>query len=224
MASFIAREGYPFIIVTVLISIILYAASRILPAPWLTFTRSASLVVFVLALFMAYFFRDPERPLPCDHNALISPADGRVIDIRQVEEPLYVKTTVQRISIFMSVFDVHVNRSPIPGVVDFLHHHPGKFISAFKEKASLDNESMFVGIKDATASSRKIAVKLIAGLIARRIVFYKKLRDELGQGERIGMIRFGSRVEVYFPLSTEVKVKKGDTVTAGKTVLAIFKD
>jgi len=116
-----------------------------------------------------------------------------------------------------------VNRAPMKGILDFAHYHPGKFISAFKEKASLDNESMFIGIKD-QASSRAIAVKLIAGLIARRIVLYKKAPDELQRGERIGMIRFGSRAEIYCPLSAEIMVKKGDAVTAGETVVGILKE
>jgi phosphatidylserine decarboxylase len=220
MTPIIAREGYPLIVIALLISVGCYALSSV---NWHTALRIAAVLFFLFALFTAYFFRDPERSAPYDSHALIAPADGTVIDIRTVEEPLYLKTAVVRISIFMSVFDVHVNRSPVSGTIDFIHYHPGKFISAFKEKASLDNESILVGIvqKD---SSRKIAVKLIAGLIARRIVFKKQLHDELNQGERVGMIRFGSRAEVYCPASTELTIKQGDKVKAGLTLLGILKD
>jgi phosphatidylserine decarboxylase len=220
MTPIIAREGYAFIGITLVLAVVCYALSYY---NWSMALRIVAIICFLFTLFTAYFFRDPKRYTPYDSSALIAPADGTVIDIRTVEEPLYLKSSVVRISIFMSVFDVHVNRSPVNGTIDFIHYHPGKFISAFKEKASLDNESIFVGLakKD---SSQKIALKLIAGLIARRIVFKKNLHDELVQGERIGMIRFGSRVEVYCPVSTQLKVKQGDKATAGVSVLGIIKD
>jgi phosphatidylserine decarboxylase len=179
-------------------------------------------IVFLFALFTAYFFRDPERIVPYDNAALLAPADGTIIDIREVEEPLYLKGKVKRVSIFMSPFNVHINRTPISGVIDFVHYHPGKFLSAFKEKASLDNESILVGFK-AQMDSRKIAVKLIAGLIARRIVFNKKEGEALRQGDRIGMIRFGSRAELFCPLSTEIRVKIGDKVNGGLTVMGVVR-
>ena len=150
-----------------------------------------------------------------------APADGTIIDIREVAEPLYLKEKVKRVSIFMSPFNVHINRTPITGVIDFVHYHPGKFLSAFKEKASLDNESIFIGLKT-QKDSRKIAVKLIAGLIARRIVFNKKEGDALQQGDRIGMIRFGSRAELFCPLSTQIRVTIGDKVAAGQSVIGII--
>jgi phosphatidylserine decarboxylase len=184
--------------------------------------RSLSVLVFLFALFTAYFFRDPERTIPYDDAALLAPADGTIIDIREVEEPLYLREKVKRVSIFMSPFNVHVNRAPVTGVIDFAHYHPGKFLSAFKEKASLDNESIFIGIKNSTGE-QKIAVKLIAGLIARRIVFNKKKGDMLQQGDRIGMIRFGSRAELFCPLSTEISVKNGDKVCGGLTVMGLIK-
>ena len=222
MASAIAREGYPFLIGSLLGAIILYAVSTTAHGYWLIIWRTLSVIVFLFALFTAYFFRDPERTVPYDDTALLAPADGTIIDIREVEEPLYLKDKVKRVSIFMSPFNVHINRTPITGVIDFVHYHPGKFLSAFKEKASLDNESILVGFK-AQRDSRKIAVKLIAGLIARRIVFNKKEGDALRQGDRIGMIRFGSRAELFCPVSTQIRVTIGDKVTAGQSVIGIIR-
>jgi phosphatidylserine decarboxylase len=222
MASAIAREGYPFLIFSLIGAIILYAVSTMAHGYWLIIWRTLSVIVFLFALFTAYFFRDPERTVPYDDTALLSPADGTIIDIREVEEPLYLKDKVKRVSIFMSPFNVHINRTPITGVIDFVHYHPGKFLSAFKEKASLDNESILVGFK-AQRDSRRIAVKLIAGLIARRIVFNKKEGAAIRQGERIGMIRFGSRAELFCPLTTEIRVKNGDKVSGGLTVIGVIR-
>jgi len=222
MASAIAREGYPFLIFSLIGAIILYAVSATAHGYWLIIWRTLSVIVFLFALFTAYFFRDPERIVPYDDTALLAPADGTIIDIREVEEPLYLKDKVKRVSIFMSPFNVHINRTPITGVIDSVHYHPGKFLSAFKEKASLDNESILVGF-NAQMDSRKIAVKLIAGLIARRIVFNKKEGDALRQGDRIGMIRFGSRAELFCPLSTEIRVKIGDKVNGGLTVMGVMR-
>ena len=222
MSSAIAREGYPFLIFSLIGVILLYAVSTMAHGYWLIIWRTLSVIVFLFALFTAYFFRDPDRIVPYDDTALLAPADGTIIDIREVEEPLYLKDKVKRVSIFMSPFNVHINRTPITGVIDFVHYHPGKFLSAFKEKASLDNESILVGFK-AQMDSRKIAVKLIAGLIARRIVFNKKEGDALRQGDRIGMIRFGSRAELFCPLSTEIRVKIGDKVNGGLTVMGVVR-
>jgi len=153
-----------------------------------------------------FFFRNPERKIVYATKSLIAPADGTIIAVRKVNEPQYIKNTTNRISIFMSIFNVHVNRSPTNGTVEFLKYNSGKFISAFKDKASEENESLFVGIKIADRDE-KIAVNFIAGLIARRIVFYKKLHDTIGQGERINIIKFGSRVDLYCSDNFEIKVK-----------------
>jgi len=154
-----------------------------------------------------------------DANALISPADGTVIDIKTVTEDRYLQAPAQRISIFMSVFNVHVNRTPLSGTIEYIQYNPGKFINAFKEKASEDNENLLIGIR-AQEGGVKIAVKFIAGLIARRIVFYKKKDDRVEQGERINIIRFGSRVDLFCPPGSEILVKSGQKVTAGITVMA----
>ena len=166
-----------------------------------------------------FFLRDPHREIPADDTLLICPADGRIVDIRDVEEPDYLHQQMRRISIFMSVFNVHVNRAPIDGIVDFIKYNPGKFISAFNEKASEDNENLLVGLRTEDGSL-KIAVRFIAGLIARRIVFYPALHAAVDQGERINLIRFGSRVDLFCPLDAEVLVSVGDRVSAGTTIMA----
>jgi len=223
MYPLIAREGYAIIAIIGLIAAALFVLSLFTAGPLSIVLRSSGSVCALFLLFSLYFFRDPERTVPLDAHVLISPADGTIIDISKTDEPEFMKGPAVRVGIFMSVFNVHVNRSPVNGTVDFLKYNPGKFFSAFKEKASEDNENLLLGI---TCSERteKISVKFIAGLIARRIVFYKKLNAPIIQGERINMIRFGSRVDLYCPLNTDIKVALGDKVTAGVTILASFKD
>lgn len=223
MHPFIAREGYPIAGTILGIAIALFLLSCIVQGQAENALRACSLIVFLFFIFSLYFFRDPERTVPADRNALLSPADGTIIDIREINEPRYLKTSARRVSIFMSVFNVHVNRAPASGTVEFMHYNPGKFISAFKDKASDENESLFVGIQS-SERPEKIGVKFIAGLIARRIVFYNKLKDAVSQGERINMIRFGSRVDIFCPVTAEIKVKNGDKVTAGITVIAALRD
>ncbi|MBN2108760.1 MAG: phosphatidylserine decarboxylase family protein [Deltaproteobacteria bacterium] len=220
--SIIARAGYPVIgaiaiiaALCILISLLSSGAGQIL------FRILGGLGVFFF-LFSLYFFRDPERIIPTAPELLLSPADGAIIDISEIDEPVYLKTRSVRVSIFMSVFNVHVNRAPMDGTVEFLHYNPGKFISAFKDKASEENESIFAGIKGRNGNVR-ISMKFIAGLIARRIIFYKQVNDAVTQGERINMIRFGSRVNIFCPIDSVINVKKGDTVTAGMTVIAVLK-
>ena len=168
-----------------------------------------SAVALVGFIFMIFFHRDPDR-LP-HGDGMVSPADGRII-----------QATPEKITVFMGAYDVHVNRAPLNGTVEFLTYNPGKFISAFKDKASDENESIFAGIKGEGGKVR-VSVKFIAGLIARRIVFYKQINDMVKQGERINMIRFGSRVNIFCPVDSTIAVKSGDKVTAGQTVIAILK-
>jgi phosphatidylserine decarboxylase len=222
MLSYTAREGYPIIFAILCVAVLFLIFSFPVKGQFKFVFEILSLLSFLFLLFTIFFFRDPDRKTDLDPKALISPADGTVIDIKKMDEPQYLKSSSIRISIFMSVFNVHVNRSPLSGCVEFLNYNQGKFISAFKDKASEENESLFVGIKGDNDIG-KIAVKFIAGLIARRIVFYKNLNDNIKQGERINIIRFGSRVDLYCPTGTEIMVKKGDKVTAGNTVMAILK-
>jgi phosphatidylserine decarboxylase len=171
----------------------------------------------LLALWVAYFFRDPERSGQRGANVVIAPADGRVVMITEVDEPAFLHSRARRISIFMNVFNVHVNRYPLSGTVLFLHYNPGKFLNAATEKSSLENEQMSVGIEH---DGTRILVRQIAGLVARRIVNYSREGERVEQGERMGLIRFGSRVDVFLPLSTTLAVAVGQPTVAGTTVLA----
>ncbi|HEY7896919.1 MAG TPA: phosphatidylserine decarboxylase family protein [Gemmatimonadaceae bacterium] len=210
-----AREGWPFIGTGVALVVIAYAAALQFKSwpLWL-----AAVLVTVLALWCAYFFRDPERTGPRGPNVVIAPADGKVLMITDVEEPRFIQGRATRISIFMNVFNVHVNRYPVDGRVDFVWYNKGKFFNAAAEKSSLENEQMSVGVT--TASGVRILTRQIAGLIARRIVTYSKVGDEAHQGDRFGIIRFGSRVDVFVPTASVVNVKLGDITAAGTTVIA----
>ena len=209
-----AREGYPFIITAALLAVAGYALAlgrRSWPLWLLAF------VLTVLALWVAYFFRDPERPGPRGDTLVIAPADGRVVHVTEVDEPAFMGGRALRVSIFMNVFNVHVNRYPVSGTVAYVHYNPGKFLNAAVEKASLENEQMSVGI---ARGGTRVMMRQIAGLIARRIVTYSKVGDSARQGERMGLIRFGSRVDVFLPLDATVQVRVGQTTQAGITVLA----
>jgi phosphatidylserine decarboxylase len=177
----------------------------------------AAVPLVIIAVWVVYFFRDPERSGERGENLVVSPADGLIVLITDVEEPSYIAATSTRISIFMNVFDVHVNRYPVNGTVRFLKYNKGLFLHAAHEKASLDNEQMSVGIE---SGSRKILVRQIAGLVARRIVNYARQGASATQGTRMGIIRFGSRVDVFIPPGSAVRVKVGDRTVAGTTVLA----
>ena len=210
-----AREGWPFIGIGIALAagaFWLAVALRLWPVWLLAFALT------ILALWCAYFFRDPERTGLRGPNLVIAPADGKILMITQVDEPQFIKGPAIRISIFMNVFNVHVNRYPVSGTVDYTHYNKGKFLNAAAEKSSLENEQMSVGIT--TPDSVRILTRQIAGLIARRIVTYSKVGDAARQGDRFGLIRFGSRVDVFVPTTAHVKVKLGDIPVAGTTVLA----
>ncbi|HEV7837952.1 MAG TPA: phosphatidylserine decarboxylase family protein [Gemmatimonadaceae bacterium] len=208
-----AREGLLFIAIAAIIAIGAFGAAvaRRSWGLWL-----AAFVLLLLALWVAYFFRDPERTGERGTALVVSPADGKLIMITEVDEPGFIKGRALRLSIFMNVFNVHVNRYPVDGVVEYVHYNKGKFFNAAAEKSSLENEQMSVGIQ---SGNIRVLVRQIAGLIARRIVTYSKAGDHVKQGERMGIIRFGSRVDVFLPTNTKVRAKVGDVTTAGVTVL-----
>src|SRR4051812_25462900 len=209
-----AREGLIFIAIAALIAAGTFALAlnrRSWPLWLLAF------ILTVLALWVAYFFRDPERSGPRGERVVIAPADGKVVLIQEVDEPTFMSGRTKRISIFMNVFNVHVNRYPVSGTVRYVKYNPGKFLNAAVEKSSSENEQMSVGIE--TGGSR-ILVRQIAGLIARRIVTYSKEGEQVEQAQRMGLIRFGSRVDVFLPMDAEIKAKIGDMTIAGSTVIA----
>ena len=210
----IAREGLPFIAIAAVLALaaILFAARR---GSWPAWLLSA--VMVVIAVWVVYFFRDPERTGERGDRIVTSPADGRVVLITDVDEPAFIHGRAKRVSIFMNVFNVHVNRYPVSGTVKYVQYNPGKFLNAAVEKSSLENEQRSVGIE---SGPYRILVRQIAGLIARRIVTYSREGERVEQGERMGLIRFGSRVDVFLPTDAEVRVKVGDLTTAGTTTLA----
>ncbi|MBK5188650.1 MAG: phosphatidylserine decarboxylase family protein [Gemmatimonadaceae bacterium] len=210
----VAREGVIFIVIAWLVAL---GAIAIGAGGHSVGWYVAAVPLTIIALWVVYFFRDPERTGERGDALVVSPADGLVVLITNVEEPAFIAGTATRISIFMNVFDVHVNRYPVNGTVRYLQYNKGLFLHAAHEKASLDNEQMSVGIE---SGSRRILVRQIAGLIARRIVNYAKSGDRAVQGERMGIIRFGSRVDVFIPPSSTVRVKVGGRTVAGTTVLA----
>ena len=209
-----AREGLVFIGLGVLLAVASFAAAMMWKSwpLWLI-----AFVLLILALWVAYFFRDPERTGQRGDGVAIAPADGRIVMITEVDEPAFLHGKALRISIFMNVFNVHVNRYPVSGTVRFVHYNPGKFLNAATDKSSLENEQMSVGIE---TGSLRVLVRQIAGLVARRIVTYSREGDQVEQGERMGIIRFGSRVDVFLPTTASPSVKVGETTTAGVTVIA----
>lgn len=209
-----AKEGYPFIAYTVGLTTLLVVASwRYESTPLMV----PAVISFVLSLFVLYFFRNPQRTAPIDNTTVIAPADGKVIVVEQVAEtPLGCPAL--KISIFMSVFNVHVNRVPFDGKVVDTFHHSGKFFDARDGRSSCENERN--GIVLEIAGGTRIAFVQIAGLIARRIISYPLIGDLLVRGERYGLIRFGSRVDMYLPPEVEPMVKLGDSTIAGETILA----
>ena len=209
-----AREGFILMAIAVLIAAGAYAAalSRRSWPFWLL-----AFVLTLIALWVAYFFRDPERTGERGPRLVIAPADGKVVMVSDVDEPAFLHGRATRVSIFMNVFNVHVNRYPVDGVVRYVHYNRGKFLHAAAEKSSLENEQMSVGIE---SGGSRVLVRQIAGLVARRIVNYSREGEQVTQGERMGIIRFGSRVDLFLPTAASVRAKVGDLTAAGSTVIA----
>ena len=213
----IAPEGWPFIAIAwLLVGGAAYLANRWGGLAWII-----PGVLAVLAIWVVAFFRDPIRPGPRGERYVLAAAEGHVVHVTEIDEPMYMKERSIRVSIFLSVFDVHVNRYPTDGTVELVQYNKGKFLHAGGEKASLDNEQASVGIRGPRG---RVLVRQIAGLIARRIVTDSKSGDSVTQGGRMGLIRFGSRTDVFLPLSARpvLKVKLGDRVRVGATVLAEY--
>jgi phosphatidylserine decarboxylase len=182
--------------------------------------KNVGFVSLLLTLFVLFFFRDPERSVPEGKGVVVSPADGKVIVVKDIYEPDYLKQDVKQISIFLSVFNVHVNRTPYGGMVEAVKYNPGRFHVASVDKASLDNEQTAMVIVN---GKDKILVKQIAGLIARRIVCHAKPGDTLKTGERYGLIRFGSRVDIFLPKDADLKVKVGDRIKGAQDIIGVLK-
>jgi phosphatidylserine decarboxylase len=201
------RESLPFLI----LGLVLTALAFFLLPGW------TALFPLLLTAYVAYFFRDPERPVPQDPACLVSPADGKVIAVDVTEETRFGLGSMKRVGIFLSVFDVHINRSPADGRLKAFRYEKGLFLDARDPEVDIKNESQSWHIETPRGS---VVMRQISGLIARRIVWWKKEGDSLSKGERVGLIRFGSRTDLYLPLACEILVKNGDHVQGGATVLA----
>ena len=209
-----ARAGLPFIVVAALVTVGAYAAAlarRSWPLWLLAF------LLTLVTLWVAYFFRDPERQGERGEGIVVSPADGKVMSVTEVDEPVYLHGRALRVSIFLNIFNVHVNRYPVGGVVEYVRYAPGRFFNASVDRASIENEQMSVGIN---TGQTRVLVRQIAGLIARRIETYSREGERVAQGDRMGLMRFGSRMDVFLPMGSPVRVRVGENVSAGVTVLA----
>jgi phosphatidylserine decarboxylase len=203
----LAREGWPFIAAALAVAVIVWAMAGF---AW-------SIPVWLIAIFIIQFFRDPPRAVPAQPNAVLSPADGRIVKVEKTHDPLTDRDTLL-ISVFMNVFNVHSNRAPVDGTVERIQYSAGKFVNADLDKASSENERNGMVVR--LAGGERISVVQVAGLIARRILCYAKEGQTLARGERYGFIRFGSRVDVYLPLTARPRVAVGDVVHATTTILA----
>ena len=202
----IAREGWPFLAGIVFLSCL---------ASWLG--GAWSILLWIMAVFVLQFFRDPPRDIPQSPKAILCPADGRIVVVGKAIDP-YRQREALKISVFMNVFNVHSQRSPVDGIVERVEYHGGSFLNAALDKASLENERNAVLTK--LADGTEITFVQIAGLVARRILCYTQAGETLARGQRYGFIRFGSRVDVYLPLDAQPKVAIGDKVSASSTILA----
>jgi phosphatidylserine decarboxylase len=203
----VAKEGYPFIFIAALTALLAALLNWVI----------ISVFFWAAGIFILYFFRDPERVVPDDPRAVVSPADGKVILIEKVTDERFLHGQVLKIGIFMNIFNVHVNRIPYDGVVKEIRYQAGQFLAADQERASFENENnaVFLEVED----DQRIIVVQVAGLLARRIVCWAENGDTVKKGLRFGMIRFGSRLDVYLPLSAQVEVEIDQRVAAGQTIL-----
>jgi len=210
------KEGLVFMIPAFILSLVLFMVSV-----WSqnTLTLVGALIFLILFIFFLFFFRDPERKIPEGKDLILAPADGKVILIRPFDNLEFISRGGTLVSVFMSLFDVHVNRVPISGSVKYFKYNPGKFLPAFKDKASLENEQTELGLEN---EHGKVVLKQIAGIIARRIVCNLKPGDLVKAGDRFGMIKFGSRLDLFLPENVQIKVKLNHRVRAGETIIGIF--
>lgn len=206
----IVKEGYPFIVTMLILAVITYFVTDIYIA----------VVPFLLALYFAYFFRNPTRQTEIDSSVLYSPADGTVMGVTEVFDDEYLQEEAYKVTIFLSVFNVHVNRSPIAGEIQYQRYTVGNYLPAFNKKAAFENERFAIGLNN---GQMRVLVIQIAGILARRIVNWVNLGTELEQGECYGMIKFGSCTELVVPKNVEILCKKGDKVEGGKTILGRIK-
>jgi phosphatidylserine decarboxylase len=209
----LASEGRPFLAGAAILAVALWVSAGFLPWP----AAALAALSTVVAGFMAYFFRDPERAIPDDRGIVVAPADGRILSVTEVDEPDFLGVVARRISIFLSIFSVHVQRAPLAGMVRYRSYRPGRFQAAWNAEASQSNEQASLGLE---SRSGRVLVRQIAGLVARRIETYPRDGDSVERGDRIGIIRFGSRVDLFVPVEWPVVCSVGEKVKGGVTVVA----
>lgn len=215
----ITKDGRDIVIGSAIVAIIFVVLALFVQQAILSLFAIVTVIFFI---FCIYFFRDPERSIVEDETVILSPGDGKVVQIDEVNENEYFKAKVKRVSVFLSVFNVHVNRIPISGKVAHFSYHRGKYLAAYKSDASLENERTVIGIE--SNDGKRVLFSQIAGILARRIICHVREGQVVRQGERMGMIRFGSRVDILFPSeSAEIKVAVGDVVKGGKSIIGVFR-
>ena len=210
-----AREGYSNIFVTLLFALLVSLGAYYL-SHWMSYILYGAIALLVILIL--YFFRDPDRDIPQGDNLVLSPADGNIVLIEEVEEEEYIKGRATQISIFLSPLNVHVNRLPVSGHLEYLEYHPGAYLMAWDHRASEMNERADFGIRH--KSGMKIFFRQITGFLARRIVYHIQRGDILKAGDRFGMMKFGSRMDILVPADVEITVSEGEKAVAGKTILA----
>jgi phosphatidylserine decarboxylase len=201
---FIAKEGLPFIVIPAILGVALVLLGRFWVVP--------GYVLIIAALFCCYFFRDPSRTIPKEENLVLSPADGTIMEVGKDGDKKLIR-------IFLSVFNVHLQRAPVAGTVVSVEYKPGKFLPAMDKEAHIQNEQIVTTIKN---KSGEYVVKQIAGILARRCVSWLKQNDEIKSGQKIGLIKFSSQVDISMPQSVEIKVKVGDVLVGGETIIAVL--
>lgn len=209
-----AREGYSTLLVVILFAVIAGYFGLYLPEP---FQQILLGVLILLVLFFLYFFRDPERKTPEGDDLIIAPADGKVVLIRDTHEGEYMNKEVKQISIFLSPLNVHVNRVPVQGTIEYVKYYPGKYLMAWEDHASEENERAHFGVHH--PGGTKLFFKQITGFLARRIVYHIKKGDNVKAGQRFGIMKFGSRMDILVPSNVEIYVKEGDKTVAGESII-----
>ena len=211
-----AKEGLSFILPVSIFSLVLF-----LLFVWLgnIISLLGAIIFFIFGMFFLFFFRDPERKVPEGENLILAPADGKIILIKPCDNLEFMSGGGTLVSVFMSLFDVHVNRVPISGVVKYFKYNPGKFLPAFKDKASSENEQTELGLEN---EHGKVVLKQIAGIMARRIICKLKQGELVKAGDRFGMIKFGSRLDLFLPENVQIKIKLNHKVRAGETIIGVF--
>jgi phosphatidylserine decarboxylase len=219
------KAGFKILLLTLVLVLLVPLGGALVTCLGLTMLALFGFLIpawMVFALFTLYFFRDPNPRVPAEANLVVSPGHGRVDVVDTITEPRFMGGECRRISMFLSLFDVHVQNAPLAGRVSCFKYTEGQFLNAMRPECVAVNENVLIGIEAAEPRGTKAGVRLIAGVLARRIVSWVSQGDEVARGDRIGLIQFGSRVELYLPLSAKIKTKVGDQVVGGETVLAVF--